>query len=247
MPTPRAVIFDLDDTLITTHAASAQTWSYLHTYYATSFGISAEKFERAIAKARRSLWDDPARHSAWRNRMSESPGEILRMACGELGLNCPPDRAERFTHEYTERFFGALALFPDARAVLDALQTRGIRLAMITNGETKWQQRKIAAFALAPLFEPIVIEQTFGAGKPDPSVYKHVLKALDVTPGATWMIGDRLDWDVLAPQALGITGVWFDFHNAGLAQGQSARAHTPPGEPDHIVRALAELPALLGA
>jgi putative hydrolase of the HAD superfamily len=52
------------------------------------------------------------------------------------------------------------------------------------------------------------------------------------------MVGDNLEWEVIAPQWLGIFAVWHDHTGRGLPKGTTAR-------PDLIIRSLRELiPAL---
>ena len=48
------------------------------------------------------------------------------------------------------------------------------------------------------------------------------------------MVGDHLEWDVGAPQRLGVTGIWVDGAGAGLPD-QSAVV------PHRIIRAFPEL------
>ncbi len=81
-----------------------------------------------------------------------------------------------------------------------------------------------------------VIEGEFGAGKPDEAVYRHALEALGMTPGAALMVGDHLEFDVGAPQRLGLTGVWMDRSGLGLPQGSAVQPH-------RIIRSLDELTA----
>jgi putative hydrolase of the HAD superfamily len=60
------------------------------------------------------------------------------------------------------------------------------------------------------------------------------LEAVGVTAGETWMVGDNLEWEVVAPQRLGIYAVWHDHLGKGLPEGSDAR-------PDLIIRSLGEL------
>lgn len=233
-PRPRALIFDLDDTLVQTAAASSNTWAGLAREFADALNADVDAFGGALDAARKWFWDDPARHLEWRLRMGESSAEVLRLASQQLGINVPDDMPERFAERYVERFFASLDLFPDALDVLNGLRTQGVKLAMITNGGGPWQRRKINRHALDQWFGCILVEGEFGVGKPAPATYRHVLKTLDVAPEHTWMVGDRLDWDVLAPQQLGITGVWFDFALKGLPAKRA-------GEPDRVIRSLSEL------
>ena len=48
------------------------------------------------------------------------------------------------------------------------------------------------------------------------------------------MIGDNLEWEVVAPQRLGIYAVWMDVHGGGSPAGS-------PIKPDRIIRSLTEL------
>jgi putative hydrolase of the HAD superfamily len=48
------------------------------------------------------------------------------------------------------------------------------------------------------------------------------------------MIGDNLEWEVVAPQRLGIYAIWIDVHGEGLPDGSAVK-------PDRIIRSLTEL------
>jgi putative hydrolase of the HAD superfamily len=62
----------------------------------------------------------------------------------------------------------------------------------------------------------------------------HALSALDLGPKDVWMVGDNLEWEVVAPQRLGIFAIWHDPHGQGLPPGSQIR-------PDRIIRGLPEL------
>jgi putative hydrolase of the HAD superfamily len=238
---PKAILFDLDDTLITTTQASARTWAALAQEFAPILGVEPEALSDAIARGRKALYSDPELHKAWRHRMEEAPAEILRREIDTAILaRAPADTPAHFSKRYVETFFQSLELFPDSLGVLTACRKQGVQLGMITNGGAVWQRRKIRQFALAPWFACVLVEGEFGQGKPAPEIYQHALAQLQAAPEHTWMIGDRLDWDVLAPMKLGITGVWFDHLHKGLPDNS---AQTP----NHVVRDLAGLLPLLTA
>ena len=127
-----------------------------------------------------------------------------------------------------------MRLFPDSLACLMELRRRGIPLALVTNGDASQQRYKIERHDLARFFDAIVIEGEFGVGKPDEAVYRHALKTLGMTPGEALMVGDHLEWDVAAPQRLGLTGVWMDRGGLGLPHGSAVQPH-------RIIRSLDEL------
>jgi putative hydrolase of the HAD superfamily len=48
------------------------------------------------------------------------------------------------------------------------------------------------------------------------------------------MVGDNLEWEIMAPQRLGIYAIWHDGYGVGLPPNSPIR-------PDRIIRRLSEL------
>src|SRR5205807_8422297 len=109
-----------------------------------------------------------------------------------------------------------------------------VRLALITNGAAAPQRQKVTRFALEHRFDHIQIEGEHGFGKPEERAYTHALEALGVGPRDAWMVGDNLEWEVVAPQRLGIYAIWYDGYAVWLPHGCPIR-------PDRIIRSLPEL------
>jgi putative hydrolase of the HAD superfamily len=105
---------------------------------------------------------------------------------------------------------------------------------MVTNGASDAQREKIDRFELAPLFDAVLVEGEFGAGKPDPAVYAEALRLVDVAAEQAAMVGDNLVWDVLGAQRCGMQGIWIDRQVRGLPDAPATR-------PDGVVRTLEQL------
>ena len=71
----------------------------------------------------------------------------------------------------------------------------------------------------------ILIEGEFGVGKPEEIVYRHVLERLGVPAREAWMVGDHLEWDVAAPQRLGLSRRVDRPRGNGLAADSAVRPH----------------------
>ena len=78
----------------------------------------------------------------------------------------------------------------------------------------------------------------FGIGKPEPRVYEFLMDLFGVGAHETWMVGDNLEWEVAAPQRLGILSIWCNPLGAPLPAGKGIR-------PDHVIGGVPELLALL--
>ena len=131
-----------------------------------------------------------------------------------------------------------MAPLPEAIDTVRWLRDSGRRLALLTNGAAVAQRKKISRFELVDLFDAILVEGELGFGKPDERVYRRALNALGVEPADAWMVGDHLEFDVGAPQRLGMSGVWIDARGRGLPEHTTVK-------PNHIVRSLGELRSLI--
>ena len=196
-------------------------------------GIDPEVLLAAIERKRAWFWSDAERHRAGRLDLIAAHREVARLAFDEVGLERSP-AADRIATSYYARRNAAITPFPDAVETVRWLRDAGCRLALLTNGAALAQRSKVDRFALAGLFDVILIEGELGYGKPDPRVYQKALVELDVVAAATWMVGDNPEWDVAEPQRHGIFAIWVDRWGRGLPEGDSLR-------PDRIVRRLSEL------
>ena len=78
-------------------------------------------------------------------------------------------------------------------------------------------------------------------GKPAPGVFLAGLDALGLPPERVAMVGDDVENDVLAAQALGITGVLV--RTGKFREDALGRAS---GTPDYIIDSIVDVPELLG-
>jgi putative hydrolase of the HAD superfamily len=238
-PPPRAILFDLDDTILSAYGRPEPAWLAVAEEFTSDIApLSPVEVVQAILDQARVFWGDAASHKHWRMRLFEARREIVAAAFAALAQRGRPAPGRDVGDQFADRFSQAreeqTALFPGAHEVIDAVKARGLRLALVTNGEAPIQRAKVERFELAHRFDHVQIEGEHGFGKPEERAYLHAMQALGVGPEETWMVGDNLEWEVVAPQRLGIYAVWHDHIGRGLPPGSDAR-------PDLIVRALAEL------
>jgi putative hydrolase of the HAD superfamily len=208
----KALLVDLDDTLLDYSGGVHACWE--------SACEAVPKVERAallaaLVDARQWFWSDPVRHRRERVDMLSAWTKIAARAlevCGETDARAAAALAE----VYAERRRAAWRLFPDAADFLARLHELRVPLALVTNGDARHQREKIARHDLARWFDVILIEGEMGYGKPDEAVYREALRRLGVAAMDAWMVGDHLEFDVAAPQRLGLRGVWLDRAGAGL-------------------------------
>jgi len=101
--------------------------------------------------------------------------------------------------------------FEGIEEMLNELKSAGVLLAVISNADRPDMEKRMAALGYGKYFELIITPETFGVKKPDPLVYHKTLEALGVSPEETVMIGDKKNRDVRPPRELGIKGVHATF------------------------------------
>lgn len=231
---PKAILFDLDDTIISFDGVCEAAWENVCKDFSTKTNfLSDVELLKSIAEVRKWYWSDPIRHQSGRLNLANSRREIVRIALYKFKIPGEKHVLE-IADGYSKLQEEMIHLFPKAIQTLEYLYKKGVKLAMLTNGSAETQRRKIERFKLAGYFETILIEGEQGFGKPDPRVYELALEKLQVKPGETWMIGDNLEWDVAAPQRIGIYSIWNDYKKTGLPENLKFR-------PDRIVNSIYEL------
>lgn len=229
----KALLIDLDDTLLDYTGGVDECWQHACEALAGPVGIDPAGLVRAIGETRRWFWSDPSRHRVERADMSRAWTRITAHALATVG-RADEQLAAAIATDFAARRWERMTLFPGVTAALETLRERGLPLALVTNGDTIHQRRKIAQHDLERFFDVVVIEGEMGVGKPDEIVYRYALSKLRTRPEDAWMVGDNLEWDVAAPQRLGLRGVWVDGPGQGLPEASGVVPH-------RIIRAFPEL------
>jgi putative hydrolase of the HAD superfamily len=233
---PQGILFDLDDTIIAFDAVANPTWQRLCNTYARQVAhCDPVSLYQAIQEARTWYWSDPARHQWARHNLVQLRRTIVAQAFAALHIDNLP-LAHAMADTYTVEREALIQLFPQAQETLHYLCDHQVALALITNGAAHQQRQKIQRFGLERFFTAILIEGEVGFGKPEEAIYRQALVHLNLTPDVVWSVGDHLEWDVSAPQKLGMLGIWHDVR----AQGLPAEAQVTP---DRIITSIAQLMA----
>jgi HAD superfamily hydrolase (TIGR01662 family) len=151
--------------------------------------------------------------------------DIVRGMGGEGGA------CRTVAHAITDRWLSSenFELYEDVLPVLYELREHGLKIGLVSN-----TSRDLDAF-VAHFKLPVdawIASGKHGKVKPDPTIFRAVLEALEVEPAAAVMVGDSPEDDVQGARALGMQAYLVDRDGRGL-------------DPDAIPTLLA-LPALLG-
>ncbi|MDO9334362.1 MAG: HAD family hydrolase [Dehalococcoidales bacterium] len=213
---PKAILLDLDDTILVEEKAGDIAWERICELSARETGLySGKVFNGIVSDIRHRFWDDPQKRATLVKDIYQARMTIVRQALSEL--NCDNKQlADSIVRRYTALKMEVTDFVPDAEATIKYLKSKGIKLAVLTNGEGKEQRARIDKFGLSNLIHACLIAGELGFGKPDPRVYQLALNKLNVKTDEAWMVGDRLESDILGAKRLGIFPIWFDSTRKGL-------------------------------
>lgn len=231
---PRAILFDMDDTIIGVEGGIDKCWRDICNKYSSKInGVTADDLLAAVNEARTWYWSDPVRHRRGRLCLNIARREVVSIALDRLGIN-GPGVAEEVADLYSDEINKRTGLLPGATETLRHLRKNRVMLALVTNGSSDVQRNKISRFDLGPLFDELIIEGELGFGKPDERIFLHALDRLNIAAAEAWMIGDDLERDIAGARRLGIFSLWVDSGIAGSS--------TPQGvQPDRIIKSVSEL------
>lgn len=232
---PKAILFDLDDTLISFNGVADEAWDKCCTEFLMKYQLSLTKNKliTTLKNARGWYWGDPDRHKTGRENIKQARRGIVKLALKEYDIT-ETNMIYYLADNYTELQYKMVHIYPNTKRTLDTLKSGNIRLGLITNGTSQGQRAKLERFELADYFEIILIDQELGFGKPDPEVYCHALDLLRLPSQDVWMVGDNLVWDIQAPQSVGIYSIWHDYQRKGLKNGSQII-------PDRIINEISQL------
>ena len=229
----KALLFDLDGTLIDHEAAAALA---LTQALQAMPGLDHRDHARA-----RTRWKELEEHAMARylsGQLTFTGQRRLRVTslAAELGLGVWDDtRADAWFTGYLHHYEAAWRTYPDVRPALDALteQHPGLRLGVLTNGDADQQRKKLHSVGLAGELKMVIASSEAGTAKPSSGIFQHACAQLRLEPANVAYVGDRLQTDAIAATRAGSWGIWLN------------RGNDPAPGRVLTIQTLQELPALL--
>ena len=207
-PVIRAVLLDLDDTLMDHQTAAGRAVAH----WAESMGLHGHPDELAArwtVVSNRHYSRFQQRELTAREQQRERAREFLPH------LDLRDDAAAQAAFDaYLVLYRAAWTAFPDAAPALRRARAAGLRVGVLTNGEERMQAAKLERGGLAGLVDTMVASSTLPWSKPDPRSFLAACERLASAPAETLMVGDSLPLDVHGARAAGLPAVLLDRYDA---------------------------------
>lgn len=162
---PRAVIFDLDGTLVDSYEAIAECFNHARTTLGEA-PLTPAEVRRLVGHGLEAL-------------MVEAVGEARAAA----GVELFRERYDRICETRTQ-------VLPGVAATLRRLDAAGLRLGVATNKPTRFAQRILTALQLSPPIAAVVGPGDGLPPKPEPQIMWRALADLGVEPRSALYVGD---------------------------------------------------------
>ena len=227
MTTTRALLLDLDNTLLDRQAAVR---AYLHAWATVSGAVDVEGFvNKALHIDRSGYTSREAFLGWWAENSVFGPPPQKRFAPEDLWSHW-----QAHLHEH-------IAADPLLKPTIEALQERFVVL-IVTNGGSRTQRPKLEQLGLTELFKPenILVSGELGVWKPDAELFRLAAKRAGCHPRECLFVGDDPVRDIEGAAAVGMQTCWVRMErDTDEVFGERACS------PDHIIdhyTGLLELP-----
>lgn len=224
----KALIFDLDDTLYDcSNTLSRDRRRELARVVARYKGCSEEE---ALGVLQR---DEEVRkygsYEGLAHRLGLPPGFLNEV---QVVLQRSPELSQ-------------IRLFPNVPPTLQALRGRGLKVFLVTSGNLEEQEAKLNQLGLSAsggLLDEVMIVKRDGEGKAKGDCFQHLMKKYHLTPKEVMCVGDRIEDELAAAAALGMT-------TAMLRHGQHYERFASSTQkeiaPDFFIKGIADILYLL--
>ena len=190
---PKAILFDLDNTLIDREATFVRAAeAFWNEHDIVSAAGTQEETVKLLVE-----WDADGyspRQQMLENWMRMWPGVYESVSLLSIWYRSRMDSS----------------VIPDHRVTsfLKALNNAGIPWGIVTNGSTN-QHGKVKSAGFEPITPFMIISEEFGHQKPDPPIYEEALLRLGRMPAQrTLFVGDNPETDIKGAQKIGMLTAW---------------------------------------
>ncbi len=207
---PKAILFDLDDTLWPIVPVIVQAEISLHAWLAIHAPKVAQQFDIVELRAQRQAL------LALQPALRIDLGQLRRVSLHGAFEQAGEDLAHvegAMRHFFAAR--NAVTPYDDVLPGLLRLQGRML-VGSITNGNAD-----LAAIGLAHHFSVSLTAAQFGSAKPDPAIFHAACEMLGVAPHEAVYVGDDLHYDVVGAQNAGLRAVWLKRDDARTQQQEA--------------------------
>ncbi|PTI30575.1 HAD family hydrolase [Mammaliicoccus vitulinus] len=196
----KAIIFDLDDTLINRNHAVTEIFKlFYNKYYLKNDIHDIDLMMNDFIKLDKKYYGKDEKDKIFKNIILKYP----------LNQSINIDNINSFWNNNFPNCFK-----PDIKTIqlLNTL-SKSHKIALVTNGTSLRQSQKLINSNLKKHFEVIIISEEVGVSKPNAEIFKKALNKLELSSEKCLYVGDHLINDIQGSQNAGLKSCWYNPNN----------------------------------
>jgi putative hydrolase of the HAD superfamily len=190
----KAVLFDLDDTLLDRKVSLTSFVSH------QAKKIVAD--EDVVRFVNRFIELD-ANGSVWKDVVYSSLVDEFYLS--EI-------TSEELLNDYVKNFRSFCRAKPGSQEAIKVLHSFGLKLGLISNGKSPFQEQCFEALSMGHLFHDVIVSDAVGYKKPDKNIFLLACKNLAITPNEAIFVGDNPIADIQGANAVGMYTIYVPNH-----------------------------------
>jgi HAD superfamily hydrolase (TIGR01509 family) len=178
----RAVLFDIDGTLVDSNFLHVDAWS--KALQDVDRGVPSWRVQRAIGA---------------------DSEKLLQLLLGDVPDEVK-DRAKQLNSSNYAELIPRLDVLPGAREIVSELSTRGLRVVLATSAPPEELEALLEVLDLDEHLHAVTSADDVETAKPEPDIIETALQRAGVDAADAIMVGDAV-WDVIAAKRAGVRTV----------------------------------------
>ncbi len=188
-----ALAFDIYGTLIDPHGVVGELQKHL--------GESAAEFSR--------VWREKQLEYTWRRGLMRRYQDFDM--CTRQAFDFADEQMQTNLDDKVKtslmQTYRMLPAYDDVPASLEILKNAGYRLYPFSNGTAEMVNAVLEHAGIDHFFEDVISVDSLQTYKPDPEVYRHVIKIADVAQQNCWLVSSN-GFDVIGAVSAGMKAAW---------------------------------------
>ncbi|MHB8354654.1 MAG: haloacid dehalogenase type II [Burkholderiales bacterium] len=197
----KVVVFDAYGTLFDVYSVGALAE---HLFPGQGAALTTLWRDKQIEYTRLITMSDPAgtTGSRYYQPFEALTAASLRYCCQRLGLALPVEHERQLMAQYAH-----LTVFPENLRVLKALRQRGLRTAILSNGNLEMLRPAVDSAGMTNLLDAILSVAPLRRFKTAPECYNLIFDTFPVTKEEVLFVSSNA-WDALGATWFGLTTLW---------------------------------------
>lgn len=195
----KALLTDLDDTLIASNLIYNKALMFAAKFLAEKYDIPVDEFYE-VTKQKHSIvaQNFPTVHTR------HSRIIVFRMALDHYGVKYDMSLLPDAEDMYWDYFLRSVKVYPNVISTLGELRSKGIKISIVSDGDLSLRIRKLKYTGLLDYVDEVVASEEVIFEKPFSAIFTLALSRIGVEHKDAIMLGNDLKHDIRGAQLLGI-------------------------------------------